>query len=126
MKMKNFINFTNHPSKGWSLTQIEAAKGLGKGEVEIKDVSFPNVNPLSSEHDIQAQAEKIANEIAISQPVGVLCQGEFSLAFAVTTLLKKSNIKVFVACSERKSSEKIEDGKTVKTNVFEFVKFREI
>jgi len=58
-------------------------------------------------------------------PTAVMCQGEFTLAFAVIAGLKRQGITVLAACSERKVYEKRINGTTQKTAFFEFRKFRE-
>lgn len=116
-----FINFSNHPSKNWSKKQIEQAQQYG----EIFDISFPNVPPTYTKSQISTMAKKYVYEILEKNPKCVLCQGEFSLAYSVISLLKEKNIKVVAACSERNVTEVITDGKCSKQVVFEFVGFRE-
>ena len=116
-----FINFSNHDSSNWSETQIYAAMQWGN----ITDVRFPNVPAEATEEDIQRLSCQCVNQICAFQPEAVMCQGEFTLAFAVVTMLKKKGITVVSACSERKAVESfLEDGSCKKSSIFEFVKFR--
>ncbi len=116
-----FINFTNHPSRFWSKEQYSAA--LKYGNV-IKDIPFPNVSVSAGEDEIFQLAQKYAKEIVEEKPSAVLCQGEFTLAYQVITILSKSGILVMAACSERLVEEEHVDERTVKHAEYKFVKFR--
>lgn len=116
-----FINFSNHPSKKWSIEQTCEAEKFG----QIKDLPFPEVSPAATSEEIIEMAEKIKEEILQLNPDVVLCQGEFTLAYAVISRLKENNIKVIAACCERKAEEIIENNTTVKKIVFRFAGFRE-
>ena len=116
-----FINFTNHSCVTWSQKQIDACKQYG----EIEDITFPSVPSSGSEDDIDILADKYVEIIMAKNPAAVLCQGEMTLCFAVVMRLTEKGVKVVSACSERQTQEKINaDGTTVKTALFEFVKFR--
>lgn len=117
-----FINLSNHPSAGWSEEQREAAREYG----EILDMAFPNVPPTWTASRVQLKAEEICGEILKHHVGAVMCQGEFTLAYAVIQKLKSENIKVIAACSERCVEEHVkEDGSIVKTAEFCFCGFRE-
>lgn len=117
------INFTNHSSSNWSAEQRSVATDAFGS---IVDIPFPEVDPAFGSDRIIDVAETQVAKIAALSPDAVLCQGEFSLAFAVTALLIKKGIKVVCACSERNVMETIDnDGNTVKKAVFKFVRFRE-
>ena len=117
-----FVNFTNHPSAAWSDNQTDACKKYGT----IEDIAFPNVPSEGSEEDIDTLADGYVGLIMSKKPDAVLCQGEMTLCFAVTMRLMEKGVKVLCACSERRTHEQIAaDGTTVKTSVFEFVRFRE-
>ena len=119
---KIFINFTNHPSKDWEENQIKAARGYG----EIVDVPFPMVEAECTEAEVDELAHGFCRRICAYEPVAVLCQGEFSLAYQVIHLLKEKGITVLAACSQRDvREEKKEDGSMEKTAIFRFVRFRE-
>ena len=80
-----FINFTNHPSANWDPKQKKEAQTYG----EIQDVPFPIVPPAASQAEVHQIARDCAEKILSYHPDAVLCQGEFTLAFQVITLLKK-------------------------------------
>lgn len=119
---KIFLNHSNHPSEQWSAEQISAAEIYG----DIKDFPFPNVSPNFSSDEVHELAKKNLREILKISPVAVLCQGEFSYTFAMVLELKKNNIPVMAATSDRIVSAVIqEDGTTQRTSNFRFVRFRE-
>lgn len=116
------LNCSNHISKTWSAEQLSAAKKWG----EIIDYPFPNVSAFVDEIYIDKYAEDIVNTIQRMQPSAVMCQGEFTLTYAIITKLLQKGIKVFAACSERKVQESVlPDGSVEKKSVFQFVRFRE-
>ncbi len=95
-----FINLSNHPSAHWSEKQCQAAKQWG----EIIDYPFPQVAPDATWEDIQKKAEKIVTEVcdlAKEQPSAVMCQGEFTLTYALVRRFKEKHVTVLSACSER-------------------------
>jgi len=108
--MTSFVNFSNHPSARWSESQLAEAMHYG----EVRDIQFPAVAPSLDEREIICLAEQWANKILQMNPVAVMCQGEFSLCFAVTQLLQTKGIPVFCACSQRAESKA----------EFAFVRFR--
>lgn len=112
-----FVNFTNHPSANWSGKQAEAARVWG----EIRDISFPAVDPGAPEWEICRIGRQYCQEILACQPRAVLCQGEFTLAYFVIRYLRRKGITVVAACSERKV---VESGQ-IRQSVFEFTRFRE-
>ncbi|UYO61632.1 hypothetical protein LNN31_12665 [Acetobacterium wieringae] len=115
------INFTNHPSKNWSKEQISAGMKYGN----IHDLPFPTVDPGQDENYICELAQVYTDEIITLKPRAVLCQGEFSLAFAVVKKLKEQGIIVLSATSQRVAvEEKNKDGTVNKTAYFKFVNFR--
>lgn len=117
------INFTNHSSSNWSAEQRSVATDAFGS---IVDIPFPEVDPAVGSNQIIDIAETQVAKISALSPDAVLCQGEFSLAFAVAALLIKKGIKVVCACSERNVMETIDnDGNAVKKAVFKFVRFRE-
>ena len=117
-----FLNFSNHPSTGWSVEQREAAEKYGR----IQDLPFPVVSADASEEDIQELADVYLKKIREYSPSAVMCQGEFTLSFAIVKELLKAGIMCVSACSERVVQERIAaDGRAVKKSVFRFVKFRE-
>lgn len=116
-----FINFSNHPSSNWSESQKRAAQVWG----EIVDYPFPQVASWSDENEIQSMAEKAVKGMIQKKPDAVMCQGEFTLSYAVIKRLREKEIPVVSACSERRVKEEIvSDGTSRKVSEFEFVRFR--
>ena len=104
--MGTFVNFSNHPSRGWSELQRNAAEEYGT----IIDIPFP------------AMTKKIIGV----QPDAVMCMGEFVLCFKIVQKLKAKGICVLASCSERKAVEHMEkDGTIRKESIFAFCRFRE-
>lgn len=118
---KIFINFSNHPSTGWSKEQVSEALKYG----EIIDIPFPDVDPALDSDEISQLACEYTGKILEYKPVAVMCQGEMTLSFKVVEMLKSKGILVLAACSTREvSHETLEDGSVVKTHKFRFVRFR--
>ena len=120
------INFSNHPYDRWSEKQKEAAKVYG-GAV---DLAFPAVPGMADESQIKAIAldsiEKIIELIDGDPKSAVMVQGEFTLTYAVVSILLERGIRAVSACSDRRVlEEEDETGKIVKTVVFDFERFRE-
>lgn len=123
---KVLINFSNHPYEKWSEKQKEAAKVYG----DTKDLPFPSVPGSASENEIEQLAEETIERIVSileKDPSGtVLAQGEFTLTYAVVSLLKQRGIRVISACADRKVTEVTgDDGKMKKQVEFCFERFRE-
>lgn len=117
-----FLNFSNHPSTGWSVEQRKEAEKYGT----IADLPFPAVSADASENGIQELAGRYLEKIMEYHPSAVMCQGEFTLTFAIVQGLLKAGIVCVSACSERVTEESVTaDGRAVKKSVFRFVKFRE-
>jgi hypothetical protein len=117
----SFVNFTNHQSTSWSGEQLAEASKYGA----IRDIDFPNIPAESDEKYIKKTAKHYLREIMHLEPSAVLCQGEFSLAFAVAQALMLKGVAVLTACSERMVQISIDsNGDAHKTQVFRFVKFR--
>ncbi|MDO5411586.1 MAG: hypothetical protein Q4F21_14270 [Lachnospiraceae bacterium] len=114
----NFINFTNHPLSTWDEAQVQAAEVYG----EIKELPFPSIEPEIGEAEIAALADMVVEKILAMNPAAVLCQGEFTLSYAVITRLKKHGIKVLAASSAR-MVDVTDDGKKIVR--FHFERFRE-
>ncbi len=122
-----FINYSNHPSAGWSVEQIKAAeKEFGM----IRDLPFPNVEVSLDRDAIHALAvketEKIIGLLAESREENaVMCQGEFTLCFSVVSMLQKAGIRAVSAVTERITEEITENGVSVKKSIFRFAGYRE-
>jgi hypothetical protein len=118
----SIINFTNHPSDLWGEKQKSEALKYG----EIIDIPFPKIDAGLDEEEIKNMAFEYLKKIYVLKPKAVICQGEFTLVYAVVTALREKGVKVLSACSERKVKETImDDGTVQKTAIFDFVKFRE-
>lgn len=118
----SFVNFSNHSSAMWNKKQREEAEKWGT----IIDVPFPNISAEIDEDEIGLIATKCLGLIMEFNPKAVMCQGEFTLVYAVVSELKKLGITVVSACSNRTAIEEIlPDGSSQKCSVFEFVRFRE-
>ncbi len=116
-----FINLSNHPSSLWAEEQLKEAEKFGK----IKDVPFPFVSPYATENDIEKIAETIVCDIMKEKPDAVMCQGEFSLSYAIISRLLQKEVTVLTACSEREAEEQILDnGGVKKICLYKFIKFR--
>ena len=119
---KLFINHTNHSSFNWSPEQRTAAEKYG----EIIDFPFPNIDAHLDENRISELVEENAKKIIAMDPAAVLCHGEYSYTYAMINYLKKNNVIVLAATSERIVEEIVtDDGATQKISLFKFVKFRQ-
>lgn len=115
-----FINFSNHPSADWTNNQLEAAKVYG----EIKDLSFPDINPNASEKEIKSVVNQYVQKISSSgdYQITVHIMGEMTFTYMVVTKLKEMGIKCVASTTERKTTYN-DDG--TKLSEFSFVRFRE-
>ena len=126
-----FINYSNHPSANWNQVQLTAANSYGK----LYDMAFPVVSVRDTEEDIVVLAEnqlKLLEELAKENgktlnDTTIMCQGEFSLSYALISKIKEKYplCKVVCAISERQVVEKQEGENMVKQVVFSFAGFRE-
>lgn len=116
-----FVNFSNHPSSRWSKEQMAAAEKYGR----VIDEPFPAVPANLDERGVALLADESVLRIMSHHPVAVLCQGEFTLTFAVVERLKAEDVKVLAASSDRViETETDENGGTRKVTVFRFTRFR--
>lgn len=113
-----FVNISNHPSKKWSESQLNAAKSLVNGG-EVIDIACPNVASNATEGEVENLAAGLAQTLLPCDVV--LVQGEMTLVYTLVSMLKEKGTKCVAATTERVVTEK--DG--VKTSVFNFVKFRQ-
>ena len=119
---KIFINHTNHLSANWVPEQRITAEKYG----EILDLPFPSISADWNEEQILQFVEKNAKKIIEMNPVAVLCQGEYNYTYSMINYLKRNNIVVLAAASERIVDEKVQpDGTTQKMSSFKFVQFRQ-
>ena len=116
-----FVNFSNHPSQNWGAEQRKAALVYG----EIRDVMFPAVPAMAEMEEVTGMAEECAKKILQLKPDCVMCQGEFTLTYAIVRKLKERKIPALAACSSRRTEETVnENGSTQKSTVFIFERFR--
>lgn len=117
-----FINCSNHSSDKWSTKQLNAAQQYG----EVVDIPFPNVSSSANQQEIISMASELLTQIVLLKPNAVMCQGEFTLTFALVKMLQEQEITVLSACSERQSVDVYkDDGTTERRAIFEFIQFRE-
>ena len=117
-----FVNCTNHRVENWSERQLEEARKYG----DIVEVPFPNVSSNLCAKEVREIAYRLVEDIVELSPKAVMCQGEFTLTYSIVNELKKRDITVVAACSERRAVESMrEDGTCEKKSIFEFVQFRE-
>ncbi len=123
MNQTVFVNLSNHPSNLWSEKQKSAVQSYAD---EIIDIPFPGVDPEIGPDEIALIGDQFINQILSLPTAAVMCQGEFSLSYYIVRQLEKHGIVCLAACSRRNVLEKtLEDGRTLKETVFEFVRFRE-
>lgn len=119
--MKIFYNISNHPSAKWGARQHDAAAAMGN----VTDIAFPAVPTAASTDEVRAMAAEIADQI--EPDAYALVAGEFSLVYALTSMLISKGVTVLAACSDRNAEEVVQaDGTTKKVVVFDFVQFREV
>ena len=117
-----FINFSNHRYESWGEKQQKAAAVWG----EARDLPFPYISPEADERQIKELADQSVKNMLELKPDAVMCQGEFTLSYAVIKRLKECGITVVSACSERRVTEELlEDGSSRKISQYQFVRFRE-
>ena len=118
---KIFVNHTNHSSRKWSPEQIAAAEKYG----EVVDFPFPNIDAGADENQVAEIVEVNGKKILTLNPAVVLCQGEYSYTYAMINYLKKNDVPVIAAASERVVEEvTTADGAAQKLSLFKFVRFR--
>jgi len=119
-----FFNISNHPSAKWGDEQRHAAHAIGG---DIRDIAFPNVPPGASYQEVALMAHGLVSGLGAKPGDVCMVQGEFTLTYMLTWLLRLAGCVVVAACTDRKVQERaLGDGKVEKTSVFEFVQFREV
>lgn len=116
-----FINYSNHPSSGWSPKQLSAAREFG----ETVDIPFRSVAPEAD----SAELERIASEelakildAAAGKNAVVHLMGEMTLTYILVRKLKASGIRCVASTTARCVTEN-PDG--TRTSDFDFVRFRD-
>lgn len=122
---KTFVNFSNHPSTGWSDSQKAAALNMVAPGAAIIDIPFPAVDPTGDDNYISKVAADAVRSIMSATngaPAVVNIQGDFGLTFRVVSrILNGSSIKCVYATTARTVTD-LGDGKKVAQ--FNFVQFR--
>ena len=100
-----FINLSNHPSGQWDDPQRNAAMRYG----QIVDLPFPEVPPEMGEDDVKTVAMNFYGKIrrlahkycnGDSSQVTVMLQGEFTLVYILTKMLREDGIRVVSGSAE--------------------------
>jgi ATP-dependent exoDNAse (exonuclease V) alpha subunit len=112
------LNFTNHPSAGWSEKQINAALDTYES---IEDLPFPRIDPMDDEEELKELAKKYLTEIKDKNPTAVHIMGEMNFTFIMVNYLTNAGIACIASTTER-DVETLSDG-SLRT-VFNFVGFR--
>jgi len=116
-----FINLSNHSSEGWDENQRKEAEKYGP----IVDIPFPAVSSKADEEEIAVMSDDLVKRVQDLSPAAVMCQGEYTLCFAVVRKLMDVGIPCLAACTERVAEEKKEaDGSMTRVSVFRFARFR--
>ena len=125
MMKGSFVNFSNHPSTGWSDKQRAAALELGS---EIVDVQFPQVDPMANSEEIDQLVAECLETIMSHNPSAVMCQGEFRVACRTGIALQEAGVLPVVGTTVRRSVESVDPktGEVTKKLVFNFEKFAEL
>ena len=135
LKMKYFLNISNHPSDKWGDKQRNSALEMAE---EIIDLPFPNINPewdtvkyshISSLDDLikpfkKRDSEKSLKDFPLyhnNQNTVVMVMGEMCYTHYLVNLLQKEGYTVIGSTTERNTVQNADGTKTVK---FEFCKFR--
>lgn len=117
-----FINLTNHPSKGWSKEQLEAAKQYG----EIVDLPFPAVPADASAGSISDIADEVVQQVnKLTQnntDSTIHVMGEMNLTYILVGRLQHLGYRCVASTTVRNAVDNPDGTKTIK---FEFIQFRE-
>lgn len=116
------INLSNHPSSGWSESQLKAAREWGR----IVDIPFPVIDPEDDSENIKQLAVDYLCKIDELFTGGdnmnaVHLMGEHTFCFAMARLLQRENITCMVSTTHRMVTYERNGDKTTR---FRFVKFR--
>lgn len=112
------LNLTNHPSVNWPENQKSTAvETYGN----VKDMSFPQIDPNWDEDRIDQLAAEYALKIREINPTAVHIMGEMTFAFRLIAKLKEDRITCLASTTERIAEE---DNKGNKISIFSFVRFR--
>lgn len=113
------LNLTHHASVNWPQNQKETAiKKYGM----IQDLFFPQIDPKSSEAELDVLVNKYVEQIRVRNPRAVHIMGEMTFVYRLVNSLKNLGITCIASTTLRNVKEE-KDG--TKTSSFQFVKFRE-
>lgn len=113
------LNISNHPSTLWPEKQVQMAnRQFG----EIKDLSFPQIDPEADEALVGDLAGEYLDRILTLKPKAVHLMGELTFTFELVQRLKNHGISVLASTTHR-ISDVLPDG--TKISKFEFVRFRQ-
>lgn len=111
------LNLSNHPSANWSEKQIN----VGITEYgQIIDLAFPQIDPESSDEDIEILVAKYLHKTLNLHPKAVHIMGELVFTHKLVNSLKSVGIVCVASTTNRNTIEK----NGIKTSIFEFVQFR--
>ena len=131
-----FINLSNHASLKWAQEQVGAAEALDQSGLGIIDIPFPNIDPRHSTLEVEEIVDRYYQEItSLAGPyldefpggeVFLHLMGE--LTFCYLLIRKIAGFcNIIVSTTERTSIEEVlPDGSTRKTQIFQFVQFRQL
>lgn len=111
------LNFSNHPSHQWPRNQMQTAV-TGYGSVQ--DLPFPQINPEWNSDQVLQLVEAYETEIRQINPAAVHIMGELTFTYMLVNKLTSIGIPCVASTTKRNVKEE----KSIKTSVFEFVKFR--
>jgi len=118
------INLSNHPSSKWQEKQTEDAIRLFD---KIVDISFPKILPEADNSYIKDLTLRLSEQCenilftSKSDSNAVHVMGEFTLSFAIVSILAKNGIRCVASTTER-IVEEINDKRTI---IFNFKQFRD-
>ena len=114
------LNLSNHPTKIWSPSQLEAAQNAYESVV---DLAFPQISPQATTQEVADLAKRYLKQIMVEYPnlTAVHLMGEMTFTATLVRLLQKKGILVISSTTERIVLEE-KDGK--KTAQFLFCQFR--
>lgn len=112
-----FLNLTNHPSRLWSTSQLDAAMALGGA---VHDLPFPPVPAAAGPEEVDALARATVEALP-PEVTHALVTGEYTLTVALVLLLQRRGIACLAASSER---DVVQIDAERKEQRFRFVRFR--
>ena len=115
----------NHPILDVQKSDLEKNFGVNEFVMPSEDVATLWGNVPTSEVILEDYFKAIESWLKdASTSDFVVIQGEPTAAFKIVSYLLKRGVTVLAGITERRSIEKTESGKVIKTSVFEHVRFR--